>query len=278
MIRPGRGDGAGAARDAVRLAVGTLTAVPVPAPVTVDRRRAGLAMLLAPAVGLLVPGAAAAVVAALAGRLGLSTLPAAVLAIGTVALADRGLHLDGLADTADGLAASYRRERSLEVMRSGSVGPAGAVALVLVLGVQISALAEALAGTGPLAVAVAVMAGRSALPLACVRGVPAARPEGLGATVAGSVPRWQAAAALALTCVVGAALAAGAAALAWAPGATDGIGAAIRAAGAVLAAWLVAAVVVRRACTRFGGVTGDVLGAVVELGTAAALVVLALGS
>ena len=98
-------------------------------------------------------------------------------------------------------------------------------------------------------------------------GVPAARPDGLGAAVAGSVPRGLAVAAVVV-------LVAGAAALPAAFG-EPGLGGHL-AAGAV--AGLVAAeLVLRRAVRRFGGVTGDVFGALCEVATAAALIVAALG-
>ncbi|WP_143448622.1 adenosylcobinamide-GDP ribazoletransferase, partial [Kineosporia sp. A_224] len=195
MPQRGRFDGA-------RLAVGTLTVLRVPAPGVVDARSARTAMLLAPLAGLL-PATGAAVVVAAVQALGISLLVAALLALGAAALLTRGLHLDGLADTADGLAAAYDRTKALDVMRRGDVGPAGAVTLVLVVGVQAAALAQAAAqvvahaggpGTVRAAVALGVVvlvglgAGRVTLPLACSRGVRAARPGGLGAAVAGSVP------------------------------------------------------------------------------------------
>jgi adenosylcobinamide-GDP ribazoletransferase len=270
------GDGrpplAGVLADGLRLAVGTLTALPVRPPSTVDRRRARVAMVVAPAVAVL-PGGAAALVAELGRRAGTGPLVAAALAIGALTLATRGLHLDGLSDTADGLAASYDRARALDVMRRGNTGPAGTAALVLVLLLQVTALSRGLTTTGSLTAVAGVVAGRLALPLACVRGVPAARPDGLGAAMAGSVPRVAAAATGLLAAVVTGALAAGGSAL------TGGLPAATGAALGVLAAAasaLAAGLLVRRAVGRFGGITGDVLGACVEAGTTAALVVLAL--
>jgi adenosylcobinamide-GDP ribazoletransferase len=243
--------------DAARMAIGTLTALPVPAPRRIDRRVAAAAMLVAPLAAVL-PGLAAAGVCRIADVAGAPPLVAAALGIGSVALTTRGLHLDGLADTADGLAASYDRQRALDVMRRGNTGPAGAATVVLVLIVQVTALASALADLGWLAVAVAVVAGRLALPLGCLRGVPAARREGLGATVAGVVPR--AAAAAPLIAV---------AAAAFAVAGTRGI-------VAVAVGVLAAAVLLARSVQRFGGITGDVLGACVEVATAGALVVLSL--
>jgi adenosylcobinamide-GDP ribazoletransferase len=263
-------------RDGLLLAAGTLTVVRVPPPRQVDAARAGLAMTVAPLVGALlaVPAAAVAVAARAAGT---GPLVAAALAVAVLAWASGGLHLDGLADTVDGLAAARGdRGRALEVMRQGPVGPLGACALVLVLLVQVSALARCLAAGdgagwgvwGALALPAAAAAGRAVLPLLCVHGVPAARAGGLGATVAGTVPRPVAAAVPLVT----AALAAVAVALA--PGLLPGAGP-VRVALAVLGGCLVGALLAARAAGRVGGVTGDVLGAGVEWGTTAALVLLA---
>ena len=246
-------------RDAWRLAVGTLTALPVKPPRRVDRDTAGLSMVLAPLaavpLGLLVAGV-------LWGGNALGLVPVGLLALGALALGTRAFHLDGLADTADGLTASYDRERSLEVMKSGSVGPAGVVALVLVLMVQAVGL-DVLSAVpnGPLAAAVLVCTSRVALAGTCVRGVPGARPDGLGAPGSGSVPRvvavtaWLAAAAVSAAAVDATGL------VPW---------------WHVLVAWAVAAVVVaglvRRAVRRLGGVTGDVYGAAIELTLAVLLV------
>ncbi|WP_205856161.1 adenosylcobinamide-GDP ribazoletransferase, partial [Phytoactinopolyspora endophytica] len=181
--------------DQWRLALGTLTTVPVRAPSEVTRRTAGVAMLLAPMAGLLLAVPAGFVLWA-SLSLGLGSVVAAVLAIAALRLGDRALHLDGLADTADGLAASYDRERALAVMRTGDTGPAGATALVLVLLVQVGAAArlsdviigaESAGGdvgaldSGPVVAAVSVMGcvvvSRAMLAVACLRGVPSARPD-----------------------------------------------------------------------------------------------------
>ena len=133
-------------RDSWRLAVGTFTALPTRAPHAVDRRTMGGAMLLAPVT------TAPLIVAwvALARLTTHGLLPyavAAVLALVAAALLSRALHLDGLADLADGLTSGHDRERSLEVMRQGNTGPAGAAALVLVLGLDAACLATLLTAT-----------------------------------------------------------------------------------------------------------------------------------
>ena len=249
--------------DALRLAVGTLTAFRVPAPRVVDHRTATGAMLLAPVAGLLLLLPVGLVVGA-ARLADLSPLVQAVLGVGFLALATRALHLDGLADTADGLTASYDRERALEVMRTGDVGPAGAASLVITLGLQI-ACATTLLGTstGAVLAAVAVVASRLAITCACSRGIRAARPEGLGALVAERISR-PALVAAALIVGATAALASGLAGGDWWTG------------PAVVAAAVAAAfAVAMRVVHRIGGITGDTLGAVVEIACATSLLVAA---
>jgi adenosylcobinamide-GDP ribazoletransferase len=247
--------------DGLRLAVTLLTAIPLRtarrgarAP---SRRAAGAAMTWAPAVGLAL-GAAAAAVLELAARLGhTGQLLAAVLAVAALALLTRGLHLDGLADLADGLGSGQPATRALEIMKRSDIGPFGVVTLVLTLAVQVAALAQAQAlGRGVPAVICAVTAGRLALTWACRRGVPAARASGLGALVAGTV---HPAIPLALT-VAGLA---GAYAF--------GVIFCVAAAAGLAASLALTALAVRR----LGGITGDVLGALVEVTTAVSLLVTA---
>lgn len=255
----------GRRRDGLLLAVGTLTALPVPAPRRIDRPTARDGMLLAPLAGA-VPGAAGAAAALAATALGLSPWVAAALAVTALTLATRGLHQDGLADTVDGFAASYDRERALAVMRSGDTGPAGATALVLVLLLQVTALAQVLDAPDrarAVTVLACAVAGRAMLAVACARGVPAARPGGLGATVAGSVPPVLLLPVVLVT-AASCALLTGVAGLPWWSGAC-----------AVAAAVATGSVMVARAVRRLGGVTGDVLGACVEVASTAAMITIA---
>lgn len=246
---------------ALRLAVGTLTVLPTGA-VTVDRATARGAMLLAPVAVLPL-----ALLAALLGGLGVElSLPGpavGLLVVGALALGTRALHLDGLADTVDGLGAGWDRQRALEVMRRGDVGPMGVIALGLVLGLQAVAAGAVVTGwSSAFGLSVLVCCSRAALTVVCRSGVPAARPSGLGAAVAGTVP-------LAALAGVWVGMA-GALALTWSV--LDGSATA----GLVTAACALVAVaaLVRWCVRRLGGVTGDVMGAVVEV----ALTVLLLGA
>ncbi|MEV6630806.1 adenosylcobinamide-GDP ribazoletransferase [Actinoplanes sp. NPDC051470] len=234
----------------LRLALTTLTVLPLRAG-RVDRRAARTAMSVAPLVGLLLG-------AVLAGLLWLlDSAPPLVAGGVTVAVAvllTRGLHLDGLADTVDALGSYRRGADALDIMKKPDIGPFGVAAVALTLLVQAAALT-------PVAAVVAWTAGRAALPLACRRGVPPARPDGLGAMVAGTVPA---------PLAVGIAIAVAGAAW-WAVPGRPWQGPA-----AVAAALLVVVLLLRHAVRRFGGITGDVLGACVELATTVTLVGLAL--
>ena len=239
--------------DGLRLALTTLTVARVRGPRALDRRTARTAMELAPLVGLLL----GAVAAGLLLLLDATPLLAASLAVTALALLTRGLHLDGLADLVDGLGSYRDPEGTRAVMKAPDVGPLGLVAVVLTLLVQTAALTAALQHDHPVtavtAVVTAVVTGRLAITWACA-GPAAATPTGLGALVAGTVRRPLALAWLVL-------LGAGAAVAGTAPGVAAGLA----------VAWLVG----RHALRRVGGLTGDVLGALCEVATTAALVALA---
>ena len=72
----------------------------------------------------------------MASAAGLPELVVGLLVVGTLALGSRGMHLDGLADTVDGLGSGWDRNRALKIMRRGNTGPMGAAALVIMIGLQ----------------------------------------------------------------------------------------------------------------------------------------------
>jgi len=256
--------------DGLRLSLTLLTVAPVRGPASVDRRTAGRAMELAPLVGLALGLLAALVLHLLRYRVGESLL-AGVLAIGLLALLTRGLHLDGLADLADGLGSRKPPVEARALMKRPDVGAFGVAWLVFVPLVQVSALVLcARQGRGTASLVLAVMAGRLAMTAAC-RATSAAAPDGLGALVARMVRRG----------VTGAwfvVLAAGFGLLAVHDG--DNVDPWVWAAGrtvlALALALLVARLVRAHAQRRLGGLTGDVLGALSEIATAVCLVVLTL--
>jgi adenosylcobinamide-GDP ribazoletransferase len=248
----------------LRLALTTFTVAPV-RPGRVDRAAAGVAMSLGPVIG-----AALGLVLAGAGLglrwLGAPPLVAAAVLVGLGVLLTRGLHVDGLADTVDGLGSYRDAAGTLEIMKKPDVGPFGVAAIVLALLVPTVSAATLLTRPVPAAIAgvvSATAAGRLAVAWTCRRGVPAARSDGLGAVVAGTVGWFSLAAGAALVALV---------AVPAAPGRPW------QGPLAVAVALAAGLLFVRHVVRRIGGITGDVLGAVVELVTSVAYVGLALSS
>lgn len=252
-----------------RAALSLFTVLPAGAPAELDAAGAARAMYWLPAVGLLLGLAAAggmAVVQAGGPALPRQLLGAAV-GIGLLAALTGGLHLDGLADTADGLGSRRGAADALAIMRRSDIGPFGVVALVLVLLIQVTALAAVPRGWPAVAALVlAAVTGRVAAVLAS--GIPPARPGGFGALVAGRTgrPGRVATGLLLLAAVIPAGLALG------------GPPAALRGLAAALAGLLAGGLLGRAARRRLGGLTGDVFGAVIELTAAVVLLVLVLTS
>ncbi|MFF6989925.1 adenosylcobinamide-GDP ribazoletransferase [Streptomyces sp. NPDC010273] len=250
--------------DGLRFAFGTLTVLPV----TVtrwDREAARAGMLVAPVVGVVVGGCAAGL-GLLLLLLGASPLLAAVGSVAVPAVLTRGLHLDGLADTADGLGSGKPAEDALRIMKQSDIGPFGVLALVFVVLGQVAALAQLYGdswGRGAVGAVVSGIVARLALTLAARAGVPAARPGGLGAAVAGVVPVRSA-----VWLVVGVVVVGGV--CGWGLGVYGVV-------PAVVFALVVAEVLLRHCRRRFGGITGDVFGGLAETAATVAFVVLSLG-
>jgi adenosylcobinamide-GDP ribazoletransferase len=210
-----------------------------------------------PVAGALV-GAAAALAYAIAVRLGLPASVAAALAIATGMALTGAMHEDGLADTADALGAGDRA-RKLEIMHDSRLGTFGVCALVLSILLRWAALAS-IVGTGAVALALiaAHTAARAMLP-AVMAAVPPARSDGLAASF-GAPPR-EVAAVAALIGVLALVICLG-----FGPGLL-----------AVVLLGVAAVAVARLSLNALGGHTGDVLGALEQLGEVLVLLV-AVGS
>jgi adenosylcobinamide-GDP ribazoletransferase len=191
-------------------------------------------------------GVAIAIIAILGERL-LTPLAAASLAVCAGVLVTGALHLDGLADCADGLG-GRTPDHALAIMRDHALGSYGAAALSLDLILRVALLAGLLTRPASVVAALAVagaVARAAVLPVAAL--LPYARiGHGLGAALTGTGgSRCLSAIAIAIV-------------LAFAILGVNGL---LVLATSTLATVL-AVVFARR---RFGGFTGDVLGATVEL-------------
>ncbi|MDY6955781.1 MAG: adenosylcobinamide-GDP ribazoletransferase [Pseudomonadota bacterium] len=237
----------------LRLALGFLTRLPVRA---TDHGSAAMGRSLAwyPLAGALI----GALLAAAAGLLALG-LPAApgvgaALVVTLWVWLSGGLHLDGLADTADAAAAGGDRSRHLAIMKDPRSGPAGVVAVVVVLLTKYAALASLLeAGSAASALLIAPIIGR-ALVVAAFLTTPYVRAGGLGDALAHQHSRSTCQAALGLTLLAILAL-----------GSTSGA-LSLLLTGIGFGMW-------RRWSRRLlGGFTGDLAGALVEIGEVLSLI------
>lgn len=207
-----------------------------------------------PLVGALI---GSAVALALVGGRELWILPVAAAIAVTVDLALTGLlHLDGLADSADGLLPHLDRERRLEVMRLPDTGAFGVGAVVVVLLLRFATLTDPAVQPWSL---VAVWSLSRTIVAVVPAVVPYARPSGLASVLlgdGGARGAWIALAALPALAL-----------LCWSQGGTGLV--------AGLVAIAAAAGVVAAARARIGGHTGDVLGACILVSETAALLALA---
>ncbi|TAN34936.1 adenosylcobinamide-GDP ribazoletransferase [bacterium] len=234
-----------------RSAVAFLTVVPVAAAAGHPGERLGRAYF--PAIGALLGLVAGVGLALIAGLT--TPLIAAVAATALLAALTGALHLDGVADAADGLFGGKDVARRLEVMRDPRVGSFGLVAVILVLLGDVAALASMSPSRAIVALVIAGAISRWAL-LVMIATLPYVREAGLGLAAAGAHRPFDV--------VLGSAIAAIVGLLAWR-------GALVAALVAVMVALAIRAL----ARSRIGGATGDVYGATAELTQLGALIVFA---
>lgn len=220
-----------------------MTRIPIPVEIPFTRERLARGMKYLPLVGGAV--GAVAVGSYYITSMIVPGMPALFASLTAWVLITGALHLDGLADTFDGVFSYRPRERILEIMKDSRLGTNGGVAVVLVLMAKLTALYSLEDRHIIMALISAPVAGRLALVLAASLGRYARAEEGLGSFVNDTGPReFIPALVLAMPAL-----------------ALDPVTVSI-AAGSALAVPVVMHLYLNR---KLGGVTGDTLGACVEL-------------
>ncbi len=233
------------------LALAMLTTLPVPHPTAPDPDEVGRAPLTYPLVGLLL---GALLIGASWGLFDLPPLAGAAILLALWTPLTGALHLDGLADCADGLLGGHAdAERRRAILRDPHVGSAAVVVVVLVLIGKFAGLAAALDHGNLLPLLLAPLLGRGAV-LALMCALPYASPGGMAEVTTAHLPRQTGWAVVTLVAAL----------------------ALIMAPGALLVAALLAWLIGRGALRRLGGASGDVYGAAIELIEAAVLLTMAL--
>ena len=209
------------------------------------RRDLGRSTFFFPLVGLLLGGVMVLVNRALSAVF--PPAPVIVLIVIAMLAVSGGLHMDGLADTADGFFSARPRERILEIMKDSRTGAMGVMAIVSVFCLKIAALLSVPAGLRGPTLLLMPLAGRCALVIA-MAALPYARSgDGLGRVFAENKSRLDVFCALAILAIAGY----------WAMGRAG-----LAAAGSVVALTLAFSFWCRG---KIGGFTGDTLGAACEL-------------
>lgn len=239
------------------LALQFLTRLPTPVLTSIEPPQFGRSLGWYPIVGLLLGAMLWGCALLLQGH---DTLLVAAILLALWVGLSGGLHLDGLADTADAWVGGLGdRERTLAIMKDPTSGPIGVTVLVLVLLLKFAALTVLVRSANPLPLLLLPALARSGIAMLFIT-TPYVRAGGLGEALANHAPR--------VVVIIGGLLmiALVVTILLW-----KGIAAVI----ASLLIWLL----LRQAVVqRLGGFTGDIAGALLELLECSALLVIALAS
>lgn len=205
-------------------------------------------IVMFPLVGVLLGGLSGLVFLAVASWCGVPL--AALFCVLALALLTGGFHLDGLADTCDGVFSARGRERMLEIMRDSRLGTHGGLALIFVLLAKVLVISElALRGAPVLAALAAACAAGRGVAVLLMYHHRYAREEGLGNVFIGKVSGKQTCVTLGVTAILAAILL---------PGMQG-----VLALGITMVAIFAIGQLLKRT---LGGQTGDTLGAAIELG------------
>ncbi|MBL0224068.1 MAG: adenosylcobinamide-GDP ribazoletransferase [Geobacteraceae bacterium] len=238
------------------IAMQFLTIIPIPFDTRCQKEDLGRSTAIFPLAGLSIGGLLVGLNWLIAPWLA-PPLTAALL-VTALAAVTGALHLDGLADVSDGLAARGSRERFLAVMKDSNVGAVGAVALVLGLVLKWQALLAIPAGITWQALLLFPTLGRCAQVVA-MAGAKHARQDGLGAAFIQGMATRHLLVALCITI------------------ATCLLLLSVKGLVALTAVFAVTLVIKGYFQNRLGGLTGDIIGCICEVAEILALIVLSGG-
>ena len=237
------------------IAIQFLTRIPVPAIDNISERETGRSLLYYPLVGLVI-GVLLSSLSWMLGTIAAGLQAALLLAFWV--LITGGLHLDGLADSADAWLGGYGdRQRTLEIMKDPYSGPAAVVLIVLLLLIKFAALQVLVSDHHGALLILAPLLARTALPV-LFQTTPYVRAGGLGAAMASHVSSMEGVLLPVLTGFATIVL------MGW-----SGVGLII----AVMVSFILLRAMMLK---RLGGTTGDTAGALVEVMEAVVLVVVVL--
>lgn len=231
------------------IAVQFMTTIPIKLPYLPSREQNALSMLFYPVIGLMIGGVLWLVASYV--QLPMMLLSCAVMVVWVWLTG--GLHLDGLADTADAWVGGFGdRQRTLTIMKDPNTGAMGVMAIVLCLALKWAAVYCLLELDAVLALLFVPMLGRMSA-LALFATTPYVRQHGLGSALQ-DVPKY-------LLWLVMLGFGAAVFALSW------------QMALVMIGVWAVMLAWLRwRFVGRIGGITGDTVGASIEVVEVAMLV------
>ena len=165
-------------------AIHFLTRIPTPAKIEYSADRLASSTRYYSAVGILI-GITVAIIYWITSLV-LPPIAAALISTGVGLLITGAFHEDGLADTFDGIGGAHDRQRALEIMKDSRIGTFGTLALLIIIGTKVAALASMPNNTAIAALVIAHSLSRSAIVLTITTSKYAGK-QGLGSIFANRV-------------------------------------------------------------------------------------------
>jgi adenosylcobinamide-GDP ribazoletransferase len=232
--------------DAFKLALSFLTIAPVKIKEDVDSGTFGKSIAYFPVVGLLIGFVLAALWYLFVFKMGLGKSAASIIIVIALAALTRMLHLDGLADMFDGLLGGKDSEHSLAIMKDSRVGSFGVVSVSCALLAKYAFLSALDGQLSALVIILFPVAGRFMASYAIIT-QPYARDSGLATLFSEGRKATELIIPTTFTMILGFALLG-----------VSGI-------AAIIVTGLLAAIILKWTKSKIGGITGDIIGGLIEI-------------